>query len=90
MVLMIHEIEYLLSGKNMLHKAELKVIGENAMHTAMAKTVGLPLGIAASLLLKGELLLTGLHIPTHPHIYNLVLPLLEKEGVCFNTSTQSV
>ncbi len=90
LVLMIHEIEYTLSGKKYYHHAELKVTGENAVHTAMAKTVGLPLGIAATLLLNNQLYLKGLHIPAHPEIYNAVLPILEKEGVCFTTSTHAI
>lgn len=51
--------------------------------TAMARTVGLPLGIAAKLLLTGEIPLTGCHIPTHPAIYEPVLRELETAGIGF-------
>jgi hypothetical protein len=49
----------------------------------MAKTVGLPLAIAAKLILKGELTLTGLHIPTAKEIYEPVLKELEDYGIRF-------
>ncbi|MDE3126122.1 MAG: saccharopine dehydrogenase NADP-binding domain-containing protein [Bacteroidota bacterium] len=90
MVLMLHEIEYILNNKKYHHQAELKVIGENATHTAMAKTVGLPLGIAATLLLNNQLTVKGLQIPTHPQIYNLVLPLLAEQGVAFSSITHAI
>jgi saccharopine dehydrogenase-like NADP-dependent oxidoreductase len=59
------------------------VKGENNLHTAMAKTVGLPLGIAAKLILNNKIKLTGLHIPTHKEIYTPVLKELEEHGVKF-------
>ncbi len=83
MVVMLHEIGYELDGKNETIKSQLLVYGEDNLHTAMAKTVGLPLGIAASLFLKGELHVSGLHIPTIKTIYEPLLRELEKMGVCF-------
>ena len=49
----------------------------------MAKTVGLPLGIAAKLILNGTIELTGLHIPTKKEIYEPVLKELEEHGIIF-------
>jgi saccharopine dehydrogenase (NADP+, L-glutamate forming) len=49
----------------------------------MAKTVGLPLGIAAKLILNGEINLTGLHIPILPEIYKPVLEILSRNGIVF-------
>jgi saccharopine dehydrogenase (NADP+, L-glutamate forming) len=49
----------------------------------MAKTVGLPLGIAAKLILQGRLSLTGLHIPILPEIYEPVLEELKLHGISF-------
>ena len=54
------------------------VIGEE---TAIAKTVSLPATIAADLILRGEIDLTGVWIPTHPVIYEKVLKELEEEGI---------
>jgi saccharopine dehydrogenase (NADP+, L-glutamate forming) len=49
----------------------------------MAKTVGLPLGIAARLILNGKIKNSGLNIPTSADIYIPVLEELEKYGVKF-------
>jgi hypothetical protein len=49
----------------------------------MAKTVGLPLGIAAKLILLGKIKLTGLHIPVIPEIYKPVLAELETHQIKF-------
>ncbi|MDB5245650.1 MAG: saccharopine dehydrogenase [Segetibacter sp.] len=83
MVVMLHEIEYETAGSTNNLKSSLIVKGEDNVHTAMAKTVGLPLGIAAKLILDGTITTTGLHIPILPNIYNPVLKALEKHGVVF-------
>ena len=59
------------------------VKGEDSLRTAMAKTVGLPLGIAAKLILEEKIKLKGLHIPTQKEIYEPVLEELRKNGVAF-------
>jgi saccharopine dehydrogenase (NADP+, L-glutamate forming) len=61
----------------------LIVKGEDSLHTAMAKTVGLPLGIAAKLILGGHITTTGLHIPVAKEIYEPVLKELEILGIKF-------
>lgn len=63
----------------------LVVTGEDPVNTAMAKTVGLPLGIAAKLILSGAINQTGLFIPTIPEIYNPVLDELEQLGIKFSS-----
>lgn len=83
MILMLHEFEYSLEGKSHSLRSSLVVKGENALRTAMAKTVGLPLGIAARLILEGRIKLTGLHIPVIPEIYEPVLEELSSEGIRF-------
>ncbi len=83
MIVMLHEVEYEVNGCKEKNHSSLIVKGENSQLTAMAKTVGLPLGIAAHLLLKGELAVRGLHIPVIPEIYEPVLAELKEEGICF-------
>jgi saccharopine dehydrogenase (NADP+, L-glutamate forming) len=85
MVVLLHEIEYT-SGNNSKKaiKSTLIVKGEDKIHTAMAKTVGLPLGIAARLILENKNQLRGLHIPVLPEIYEPVLSELENNGITFN------
>ena len=84
MIVMLHEVEYLLN--NVKHKinSTLIVKGDDSLHTAMAKTVGLPLGIAAKLILEGKLTETGLHIPIIPAIYTPVLHELSQHGIAFS------
>jgi saccharopine dehydrogenase (NADP+, L-glutamate forming) len=83
MIVMLHEFEYALDGKNYQLKSCLIVKGEDSLRTAMAKTVGLPLGIAAKLILNETIKLKGLHIPTVKEIYEPVLGELEKAGIKF-------
>lgn len=83
MVVMLHEIGYEINGRQATIKSSLVVKGENSLRTAMATTVGLPLGIAAKLILNGRIKMTGLHIPTSKEIYEPVLKELEQLGVKF-------
>jgi len=87
MIIMLHEIEYELNGESKKIMSSLVVKGEDYIHTAMAKTVGLPLGIAAKLILTDAIKLKGLHIPTSAAIYNPVLQELKKFGISFNEHT---
>jgi saccharopine dehydrogenase-like NADP-dependent oxidoreductase len=84
MIVMMHEINYEVKGKKSKIKSTLVVKGTDNLHTAMAKTVGLPLGIAAKLILEEKIKETGLHIPVKPAIYEPVLKELEKHGIVFH------
>ena len=86
MIILMHEIAYEFKTQSQKITSTLIVKGENSLHTAMAKTVGLPLGIAAVLILQGKISLTGLHIPIVPEIYGPVLEALRKEGIVFKES----
>ena len=83
MIIMLHEIEYEKEGSHHSVKSCLAVKGEDNIHTAMAKTVGLPLGIAAKLILEGKIKETGLHIPVIASIYQPVLEELKHHGILF-------
>lgn len=84
MIVMMHELKYTIAGTEAEVKSSLIVKGENSLRTAMAKTVGLPLGIAAKMILNGTIKLTGLRIPTSRQIYEPVLKDLEREGIRFH------
>lgn len=84
MIVMMHEIGYELHGEHKEIKSSLVLKGDDSIHTAMAKTVGLPLGIAAKLILEGKIKEKGLHIPVSPEIYEPVLAELEKYGIIFH------
>ena len=56
----------------------------------MARSVGLPLAIAAKLILENKIQLKGLHIPVLPQIYEPVLKELEWNGIKFNEETRDL
>lgn len=84
LIVMLHEIEYTKQGKKYCLQSSLFVKGDDPVHTAMAKTVGLPLGIAAKLLLSGKLTVKGLHIPVSRDIYEPILEELQNHGIIFH------
>ncbi len=84
MIVMLHEIEYTKESTKFKVQSHLRVDGTDSLRTAMAKTVGLPLGIAAKLILDGTITLTGLQIPTSRNIYEPVLKELENLGISFS------
>ena len=84
MIVMLHELEYEVRAKKYEVRSSLIVKGDDSLKTAMAKTVGLPLGIAAKLILQDKIKITGLHIPIVPEIYEPVLAELEENGIKFN------
>lgn len=86
MVVMLHEIEYFIGDTFHRIESSLVTIGKDDQKTAMAKTVGLPLGIAAVLILEGKIIDKGLHIPIIPSIYGPVLIELAKESIQFKES----
>jgi len=90
MIIMLHEIEYETQREKSKIKSSLIVKGDDAIHTAMAKTVGLPLGIAARLVLNGKIGLKGLHIPVQKEIYNPVLEELEDFEIKFLEKTELI
>lgn len=83
MIVMQHEIEYELNGNQKRCTSSLVLEGQDEVHTAMATTVGLPLGIAAMLILEGKIAVTGLQLPTLPEIYTPVLSALAARDIRF-------
>jgi saccharopine dehydrogenase-like NADP-dependent oxidoreductase len=83
MIVMKHEIGYEIAGEKKEVQSCLVVKGADSVHTAMAKTVGLPLGIAAKLILNGTIKQTGLLIPVTSDIYQPVLSELAKKDIEF-------
>ncbi len=84
MIVMKHEIKYVLNKKNHQIDSTLIVKGENQQLTAMAKTVGLPLAIATKLILKGKIKARGVQIPLAQEFYEPILKELAKYGVKFS------
>lgn len=83
MIVMWHKFVFLKNGKRHEIQSNMIATGDEN-HTAMSKTVGLPLGILAKLILKGEINITGVVIPTIPEIYKPVLSELNDMGFDFD------
>jgi saccharopine dehydrogenase (NAD+, L-glutamate forming) len=70
--------------------SSLVLTGTDKSHTAMAMTVGLPLGIAAKLILTGQINKKGIVIPIHSEIYEPILKELQKFNIAFKESEQKI
>lgn len=86
MIVMWHKFKYRQkqSGNIFRKTSSLVVLGEDSENTAMAKTVGLPLAVAAKLVLTNRLKLSGMFIPNVKEIYEPVLNELETYGIAFH------
>lgn len=83
LIVMYHKFSYYLNEESFDIVSSLAVEGEDQTYTGMSNTVGLPLGIAVKLVLKGELSLTGVHLPVIPEIYEPILKELVELGIVF-------
>lgn len=81
LVVMWHRFVYRLDGQVHEIQASLAATGDDALHTAMAKTVGLPIAIAAKLLLHDKISQRGVLIPTTPELYEPILRELSTLGI---------
>lgn len=84
MVVMLHRIGYLLDGKGHTRQSCMTMKGSDE-YTAMAVTVGLPLGMAAELLLEEKTRQHGVVIPVEKEFYDPILHGLASRGVVFTT-----
>lgn len=82
-IVMQHEFEYELEGKNILLTSSLIMKGTDTKNTAMSKLVGLPLGVFTKLLMLGKITSKGVHIPVMKEVYEPVLTELKNYGVVF-------
>lgn len=90
LVVMQHRFEYEAGGKQHRILSSLVVKGEDEHHTAMAKTVGLPMAIAAKMILDGTLKRTGVCVPVTADIYDPVLKELESFGIAFVEKEEAI
>lgn len=81
MIVMWHRFRYGMDGKGHEIQATLVAKGDDSIHTAMAKTVGLPLGIAAKLVLDGKIKARGVAVPVTKEFYEPILTELKALGV---------
>jgi saccharopine dehydrogenase-like NADP-dependent oxidoreductase len=81
LVVMWHRFVFERGGKKFETQASLVAKGDDSINTAMAKTVGLPLAIAAKLLLQDKIKRRGVVVPIHEEIYEPVLTELKSLGI---------
>lgn len=81
LVVMWHRFKYNQAGQTRTIEASLVATGENSTYTAMAQTVGLPLAIAAKLLLRDEIKARGVTIPITREFYDPILQELQSLGI---------
>ena len=84
MLVMVHEFEYLKNGVACKILSSMVNIGEDQTYTAMSNTVGLPVGIAAKLILQGKINLRGVTLPIQPEVYVPILQELSTLGIQFS------
>lgn len=84
MIVMWHRFVYEQGGQKHEVQSSLVVTGADSVDTAMAKTVGLPLGIAARLVMEGKIKSTGVQLPIQEEIYLPVLNELKEYGIRFH------
>ena len=83
MIVMRHEFDYGMDGRQFRVQSTLVVIGREQPYTAMSDTVGLPLGIVVKLILDGTIREEGVHIPISKSVYAPALDELERYGIRF-------
>jgi saccharopine dehydrogenase (NADP+, L-glutamate forming) len=80
-IVMWHRFSYQLDGQTKQIRSHITVEGEDEIKTAMAKTVGLPLAMAAKLVLLGRIRSRGVVIPVAEEIYQPILKELQTVGI---------
>ena len=81
LIVMQHQIDYELDGKQYRNVSNLTMKGEDAEDTAMSRLVGLPMGIFVRLISEGKIKATGVHIPTMKEVYEPVLEEMKEYGM---------
>ncbi len=91
MVVLKHDMEVIYDDRPTEHISSTMVArGEPGGFTAMSKTVGAPAALAAKLILRNELNLTGCCIPTLEPIYVPVMAALAEDGIAFTEKTEAL
>ena len=80
-IVMWHQFIYQHNGRE--HEIQSSLVSEGLPggHTAMARTVGLPMGIAARLIIENKISLRGVQIPVKAQIYQPILKELTTMGI---------
>jgi saccharopine dehydrogenase-like NADP-dependent oxidoreductase len=90
MLVMYHEFEYEQNGKHFMVTSSMVNIGEDQTYTSMSNTVGLPVAIAAKMILNGQIMKKGVTLPIAKEIYEPILNELEDFGITFNETKSAL
>eukprot|EP01064_Diplonema_japonicum_P031419 TRINITY_DN5613_c0_g1_i1.p1 TRINITY_DN5613_c0_g1~~TRINITY_DN5613_c0_g1_i1.p1 ORF type:complete len:461 (+),score=197.79 TRINITY_DN5613_c0_g1_i1:57-1385(+) len=90
MIVMKHTYEVEYPDRTEYLSTQLVDYGLDDGTTSMSRTVGLPVAIAARLVLEGKIALTGIQIPIVSEIYNPILDELAKENIIFEDNVDKV
>jgi saccharopine dehydrogenase-like NADP-dependent oxidoreductase len=83
MIVMYHKFGFELNGTEQQIDAKMVCLGDDQTYTAMAKTVGLPVAMAALLILNGKITTPGVQLPIRKEVYEPILEELEQYGIHF-------
>ena len=86
LIVMQHEIKYMLEGQEHTLFSTLYREGKDDVHTAMSELVGLPLAIYTKLRLRGMFNKPGATIPVEKEMYEPILQELSQFGIQFHES----
>jgi saccharopine dehydrogenase (NADP+, L-glutamate forming)/spermidine synthase len=90
MVVMHHEFIAEYSSKKEYVTSTLVDYGIPDGDTSVARTVALPAAIAVKMILQKKIIMTGVHIPVIPEIYNPILDELGEMGIKFDEKTEKI
>jgi saccharopine dehydrogenase-like NADP-dependent oxidoreductase len=80
---MYHEFEYTLNTSRYKIVSSMINLGEDQTYTSMSNTVGLPVAIAAKMILTGTLTEKGVTLPVQKNVYEPILAELETFNIRF-------
>lgn len=83
MLVMYHEFVADFNGTQQKITSSMVNIGENQVYTSMSNTVGLPVAIAAKMILTEKIKISGVQIPVISEIYEPILEELSTFGIDF-------
>lgn len=90
MLVMYHEFEYDLNNEKHCVTSSMVNIGEDQSFTSMSNTVGLPVAIAAKMILNGEIKLKGVTLPIQEEVYTPILEELALFGISFTEKEKEI
>lgn len=83
MIVMYHKFGYELDGQKHQIDSKMVLIGEDQTFTAMATTVGLPVAMAALMILNKKITTPGVQRPISKEVYTPILKELKEYGIHF-------